>query len=120
MWLIFREGRVALRRRPDSGLLARLWEYPNVEGESREPPPEWGITAGRAEFGGTARHIFTHIEWHMTARLVQAEEDTLPDGWVWAAREELVGDYAIPSAFDGLSHLVERGLAGTGGADHDL
>ena len=41
VWLLFREGRVALRKRPDKGLLAGLWEYPNEL--TGTMPAEWGF-----------------------------------------------------------------------------
>ncbi|MCR4892707.1 MAG: A/G-specific adenine glycosylase [Lachnospiraceae bacterium] len=31
VWLIHRDGRVAIRKRPDKGLLSGLWELPNTE-----------------------------------------------------------------------------------------
>lgn len=106
VWLIFRDGRVALRKRPAKGLLAGLWEYPNELNGA--PPPEVKLTAG--EFGCAAKHIFTHIEWHMTAHIAEAESDTLPPGWVWASKRELKERYALPSAFDGVAHLVYERL----------
>ena len=62
------------------------------------------------EFGCTAKHIFTHIEWRMTARILETERDMLPEGWVWADWDELRQRYAIPNAFDGVGHLVEQRL----------
>jgi A/G-specific adenine glycosylase len=113
VWLVFHQGRVALRRRPEKGLLAGLWEYPNEC--SPDWPASWGPLPGAEEFGCTARHIFTHIEWHMTVRVVRAAGPALPEGWVWADREALRRRYAIPNAFDGAAALVERELAGYGG-----
>ena len=31
--VVLRDGKAALRRRPDTGLLAGLWEFPNVPGK---------------------------------------------------------------------------------------
>jgi len=107
VWLLFHERKVALRRRPGKGLLAGLWEYPNELTDKL--PSEWGIR-GEKTFGCTAKHIFTHIEWHMTAQIVQAADDTLPEGWVWADKYELKDRYAIPNAFDGMAHLVDERL----------
>ena len=108
VFLIFHENRVALRRRPGRGLLAGLWEYPNEPGGGPGLLEEWGITPLRLERGGTARHVFTHIEWQMEALIAQAAEDALPEGWVWAGREALRTLYAVPSAFQGFAHLVEE------------
>ena len=96
------------RRRPEKGLPAGLWEFPNELGDTM--PAEWGIRAASDSFGGTAKHIFTHIEWRLTARVVRAAGEELPPGWVWADGEELRTRYAVPGAFDGLSRIVEREL----------
>ncbi|BDF66915.1 A/G-specific adenine glycosylase [Oscillospiraceae bacterium] len=104
VWLIFRDKRVALRRRPSKGLLAGLWEYPNAL--SSEPCP----IPGRIEFAGAGKHIFTHIEWRMKAYTVEAEREDLPEGWVWADRAELAKVYAVPNAFQSFSHIVEEWL----------
>jgi len=106
VWLLFHDGRVALRRRPERGLLAGLWEYPNtLNGE--DCPVDC-----TPEYVGAGKHIFTHIEWHWRAYAAQLPDGVLPDGWVWAAREELAGRYALPNAFQGVADYVEQRLEG--------
>ena len=113
VWLIFYGGRVALRRRPERGLLAGLWEFPNEPGSG--PVPEaWGFEVRPDGYAGRAKHIFTHIEWHMTMRAVEAASDKLPAGWVWASGDELEKKYAIPNAFDGALRLAKERLNGGG------
>ena len=102
VWLVFYENKVALRQRPPKGLLAGLWEYPD------ELPEGFEVTD--VSFACTAKHIFTHIEWHMTAQRAEAVTDSLPEGWVWADRHELRSRYAVPSAFDGVAHAVNERL----------
>ncbi|MCD8145038.1 MAG: A/G-specific adenine glycosylase [Oscillospiraceae bacterium] len=106
VFLIFHEGRVALRRRPARGLLASLWELPNELGDTL-PLDQWGITPQTLEDGGKGTHIFTHIEWHMTGVVVRAVTDALPEDWVWATDRELAERYPIPSAFDSFRERVE-------------
>ena len=110
VFLIFREGRVALRRRGERGLLAGLWEYPNAPAPAEDALDRWGIVPERCRRETGGRHIFTHVEWHMTARVVEAGSDALPQGWVWASRDELERVYAVPNAFQSLAHLVSQGL----------
>lgn len=93
-------GRVLLCQRPQRGLLAGLWEYPAAPGWLS--PEE--TTAFAARFGtpaaapvplGGAKHIFTHLEWHMrgyAVPLLNAQEG------VWATPDELAASYALPSA----------------------
>ena len=109
VWFIFREERVALRRRPEKGLLAGLWEYPNELGDS-SLPPAWGVKPLSMEYGGQGKHIFTHVEWRLTYQKVETEAEKLPQGWVWANLSELQGRYAIPNAFQSGAALVEERL----------
>jgi len=80
----------ALEKRPDSGLLASLWQFPLFEGEVS---PE---SYGRVIKKQCARHIFTHIEWHMTGYLV--ETLSCDPKYVWRTAEEIKNNYALPSA----------------------
>ena len=111
VWLIFRGNSVALRRRPGRGLLAGLWEFPSETGTGPFPRG-WGIEARSTEYAGQAKHIFTHIEWHMTLRKVDADTDVLPLGWVWASGAELEQKYAVPNAFDQALGLAKERLDG--------
>ena len=111
VWLIFHGNAAALRRRPGRGLLAGLWEFPNQLGGG-PLPPEWGVRARSDTYVGQARHIFTHIEWQMTLRAVEAEGDALPPGWVWAGGAELEQNYAVPNAFERALGLAKERLDG--------
>ncbi|MGI6498844.1 MAG: A/G-specific adenine glycosylase [Oscillospiraceae bacterium] len=112
VFLLFHGDSVALRKRPEKGLLSGLWEFPNVLGDGEGALEQWHIPPGqKGEIqGGT--HIFTHIEWHMTAEAIVLPEDALPAGWVWADEARLRHQYALPSAFSPFLPLVERYLSG--------
>lgn len=113
------ENRAALRRRPPKGLLAGLYELPNLEGhltreEALDYVKELGLSALRIQPLPEARHIFSHIEWHMAGYLVKlADPDVqeepnkspvprkVPDKSpvFFVDKTELEGRYALPSAF---------------------
>ena len=107
--LIIRDGdRTALCKRPDKGLLAGLYELPNVKGHLDEKDlPTYirslGFEPLRIERLEDAKHIFTHIEWHMIAYGVQItpEFDGLhgKSGMLLVQNDDLHANYAIPSAF---------------------
>ena len=105
VFFLFCEGRVALRRRPAKGLLAGLWEYPNTLAEEALPIPDLEL-----EFAGTGVHIFTHVEWRMTAWKARLNTSDLPEGWVWADKAALADQYAVPSAFAPFRAQVEEEL----------
>ena len=91
------------RRRPGRGLLAGLWEYPNELSPAPCPVEAAGLSGGPA-----GKHIFSHIEWHMTAQIVEAASPELPEGWVWADRADLEREYALPNAFQAFREPVAR------------
>lgn len=102
VFLLTSGGKLALRRRPEKGLLAGLWELPNLPGnlsreEAREALFKWGAELSDLEKLPDSRHIFTHIEWRMTGWA--GETAQLSPEFVWAAGEELWQEYALPSAF---------------------
>lgn len=109
VFLVFQGTSVLLHQRARKGLLAGLWEFPNCLEE--ESPPFEGLAS--FPFAGTGRHIFSHIEWHMTAFAGELSAPA-PEGFVWATAEELKHRYSIPSAFGvftelALQFLEERG-----------
>ena len=105
VFLLFYGDRVALRRRPNRGLLAGLWEYPNEPADGTLWLQRWGLSAPLAR-AGTGKHIFTHIEWHMTALAGELDSPALPQGWVWASRSDLRDTYAVPNAFRSFEQAV--------------
>lgn len=107
VFFLLHESRVALRKRPDRGLLSGLWEFPNIlNGE--DLPPFLDHAHAQADLG-TGRHIFSHVEWNMTSAVFSADSDRLPDGYVWATAEELTDRYAVPTAFrDFFKPLLSR------------
>jgi len=90
-------GRYAVRRRPETGLLAGLYEFPNLEGHPDETALKTAFHAVKIKRSGTARHVFTHVEWDMT--LYRVETDDPPAGFEWVPRDALRSETAIPSAF---------------------
>ncbi len=101
VYLLIRGGQTALRKRPDTGLLAGLWEFPHVPGALGEdgaagPLAAWGLTAVDWRRKLTAKHVFTHVEWHMTGYVVQVRGDCPEFAWVDRAGLEAL---AVPSAF---------------------
>lgn len=95
VFLLWKDGRIALRKRPNRGLLAGMWEFPNVlEGEDAEQ--QLGVRLTDLRPLGQARHVFTHLEWHMTGVSARTEDGGT---FTWVTPEQLAHDVALPSAF---------------------
>ncbi len=102
VFIITREDCVAIRKRGDNGLLAGLWEYPNVDGildekQVYEHLEQQGLRIIDWKKQLNAKHIFTHVEWHMTGYVLQVCGDSAED-MLWA-NHETFQNHAIPSAF---------------------
>lgn len=101
--LIEYQGKYALRKRADKGLLAGLWEFPSVEGKCNRK--ELGKILKKqnqklkVEKLGEAVHIFSHIEWDMTGYRITLSEPIEETDYVWVSKEEVQEIYAVPTAF---------------------
>lgn len=103
VFLLEQAGRLALRRRPPQGLLASLWELPNAAGrldgaQAVAQVRALGLEPLRLHPLPPAKHIFTHVEWHMTGWRVQLEPGD-SGGLTWATPAQMHGEYPLPSAF---------------------
>lgn len=108
--LVIRDGeRIVLGKRPKTGLLAGLYELPNALGHMTEDDvllflKEQGYSPLRIQPLPEAKHIFSHVEWHMIGYMVSVSELDLGDGhpangWFMVEVEEAKENYAIPTAF---------------------
>mgnify|MGYP001038096936 CR=1 FL=1 len=110
--LLFQNGKAALRKRPDTGLLASLWEFPSVLGNLDEAGvslalAQMGLSAKSIEPAGSAKHIFTHIEWDMKGYFADVTGES--DDLFWADAAALDAA-AIPTAFKKFAALVRARL----------
>ena len=104
------DAQVGIRRREDTGLLASLYELPNVEGYLE--PEE---LAGAFGFGPDlvteltplpgAKHIFSHVEWHMKGYRIRLS-GPIPEGYIPAGKSQLKDVYPLPNAFARYTKLI--------------
>ena len=93
---------VALRRRPNSGLLAGLYEFPHKPGilspeEMIQTAEEWGLHPRFLEKTVSRKHIFTHIQGNMTG--VRLHCGAQNDQFLWKTRADVASSIALPTAF---------------------
>lgn len=103
--------KIAIRRRPEDGLLAGMWEFYSIdealtEKEAKKRLEAEGFAPEKMISLGKAKHIFTHLEWHMTGFLVECAEEK--EGFVWKSFEEIDSSYAIPTALQKMKQKAKE------------
>ena len=109
VFLLCNKGRYAIRRRPERGLLAGLWEFPNCEGklsaeEAAARAESLGLTVTACAPCAAHTHVFTHVEWHMEAYLLNCAGEG--GDFLWKSPEEIARNYSIPTAFRFCLNLI--------------
>lgn len=112
VFILLADSKVALRKRPESGLLAGLWELPMKDGcLSREEAASWleqQQTTAKISVLKPAKHIFSHVEWQMSGYLVRLETPLDDPSLVWVDKSSLEGSFALPSAFKAYRKLLDE------------
>lgn len=90
---------ILVQKRPESGLLAGLFELPHVDGkltkkEAEEELSSLGFPDLSLKKLPNGKHIFTHLEWHMTVFFARVDE--IPSG---SPLTPLTEGKALPTAF---------------------
>lgn len=96
------DHRFAICKRGKKGLLAGLWEYPNVDKKmdtqmAMDYVTKLGVSPDKLLMETNYTHIFSHVEWKMTAFFIDCFQTN--DDFIWATKEKILTDYALPSAF---------------------
>lgn len=101
VFLLCCRGKYALCRRGE-GLLGGMWQFPNAEGKMDSAQAKQYLETLQIRpitlFPcGESKHIFTHIEWHMSGFLAECKKEA--GSFIWKTPEEIKNQIAIPSAF---------------------
>lgn len=96
------DGRYALEKRPNKGLLAGLWQFPNIIGactttEALTQAEAYGLPPVELRREIQRKHIFTHIQWNMRGIYLEVKEPAGP--FVWMTPDEIDTQAALPTAF---------------------
>jgi len=96
------EGRYALEKRPNKGLLAGLWQFPNVDQhldtlQALEAVQAMGLKPREVLREVERKHIFTHIQWNMKGIYMEVAEPS--ETFRWFTPEEINTQAALPTAF---------------------
>ena len=112
---IFQDGdHVAIKKRPAKGLLAGLYELPNVEGHLTEDEAikyskQIGLSPLRIQKLDDGKHIFSHVEWQMIGYRIRVDEleKSCAEKMLFIHPEEIEAEYPIPAAFETYVKYVE-------------
>ena len=111
VFILHCDGRYALEKRPNKGLLAGLWQFPNVTGhldtrKALETVESWTLKPREMLREVERKHIFTHIQWNMKGIYMEVAE---PAGsFQWFTAEEINTQAALPTAFRQFWELEEQ------------
>ena len=105
---VFQDGdHVAIKKRPAKGLLAGLYELPNVEGHLTEDEAlayckQIGLSPLRIQKLEDGKHIFSHVEWQMIGYRIRVDEleKSCREKMLFIHPEEIQAEYPIPAAFE--------------------
>lgn len=96
------ERKIAIRKRDNTGLLANMYEFPNIDKKVKKNEIEqviqnWKLTGNQIEKIGTHHHIFSHVEWDMVGYKIQV--NNMNTEFIWVRKDEILEKYPIPGAF---------------------
>ena len=111
VFLLCCDGKYAVRKRQEKGLLSGLWEYPNAAGiletdAAVAQAAAWGCQPVEVVRTTERSHIFTHVEWKMKGVLITCQ--TPAEGFVWRTAEEIAQELSLPTAFRQFSAFLSE------------
>ncbi|KEZ48009.1 DNA glycosylase [Metabacillus indicus LMG 22858] len=110
------EGNFYIHKRPSSGLLANLWEFPNCETEVellsqkeqlvRYLHEEYEADAELEPLSGTIQHIFSHLVWNISVYAGKLKPGSIPNNLLKVTEEEMQ-KYAFPVSHQKIYQMTE-------------
>lgn len=102
---------IALRKRPERGLLAGMYELPSMEGHRKEEEilaylKQSGVVPLRIRKLTSSKHIFTHKEWHMEGYMIRVDDLAGMGEYVFVDPALAKDEYPVPSAFAAYMDLL--------------
>ena len=96
------DGSFILEKRPEQGLLAGLWQFPNCPDKldthaALEQVEKMGLKPREVFRQVERKHIFTHIQWEMSG--IYLEVASQGGGFEWFTEEQIKNEIALPTAF---------------------
>ena len=102
LFILSCDGLYALEKRPERGLLAGLWQFPNISGrlelsEAISLLAQKGVAVRNVLRQAEKVHIFTHIKWNMRGYYLEVTSPS--PAYRWFTSDEIREQAALPTAF---------------------
>ncbi len=96
------DGCFALTKRPDTGLLASLWQFPDTPGKLELPAAlqmaeSWGLQIKDVRRQLEKKHIFTHSVWNLRGFFMEVKIKC--DKFIWFSADKIDANAALPTAY---------------------
>lgn len=104
VFLFCYQDEIFIHQREDKGLLASLYEYPNIEEKRTRKEVEERLQKDGIAFTSIIpldkeRHVFSHILWKMNPFQIEVKNTNIPYSGKWVKIKELGTLYPMPTAF---------------------
>ncbi|MFC7393956.1 A/G-specific adenine glycosylase [Scopulibacillus cellulosilyticus] len=112
-------GKFLIRKRPEQGLLANLWEFPMVPLESLQTDTnkavqdyikknyDLSIQINNTEM--SIQHTFTHLKWHLNLFTGMIDKTPVKEGGKWVSLKELE-KFPFPVSHQKIVDKIKQGL----------
>ncbi len=105
---------IVLHKRPEKGLLAGMWEFPNLEGHLKKEEVEILFPSAQIVRLPDGKHIFSHVEWRLWCYEIKLSGGCLPkqmqQDFEWFDVQKMKEQISIPSAFDCCKRYMEESM----------
>ena len=97
------EALYAVLKRPAEGLLAGLWQFPDLEGkreieDTLTAVEQMGLKPKEIYRSVERKHVFTHVIWDMRGVYMEVAEPA-GKGLTWLSEADIEAQIALPTAF---------------------
>ncbi|MFD1850479.1 A/G-specific adenine glycosylase [Oceanobacillus bengalensis] len=101
-----------IEKRPNTGLLADLWQFPMIEVVSKEIDIEseflkqYGLTVRNQQKKGDLKHVFSHLIWELEIHEVETEEKTVTAPRLRFVKKNDLKTYPFPVSHQNMMKFI--------------
>ncbi|WP_085993163.1 A/G-specific adenine glycosylase [Oceanobacillus senegalensis] len=107
-------GSYIIEKRPDSGLLANLWQFPMIhmkevglDGVVDYMRKEYGISIRVKDKQGSLNHVFSHLKWDLDIFEAETDVTELKDERLKLVSKEEIEEFPFPVSHQKMINFLE-------------